>query len=306
MAVGVISHHECLLHTVEGRHPERPGRLHAIMDALVASGHDAVLQHFEAPLASREQLARVHRPEYLDSVFQSSPRDGEVWLDADTALNPHSLRAALRAAGAAARGVELVISGRVQRVFCSVRPPGHHAGPQRAMGFCIFNNIAVGAAHALHGLGIRRVAICDFDAHHGNGTEAMFRNESRVLLCSTFQHPFYPHTGHDTANDHIVNVPLVAGTRGDSFRAQVERYWLPALDAFRPEILMVSAGFDAHREDRLSDLMLTDADFRWVTTKLVELAQLHCQGRLVSVLEGGYALNALGRSVRTHLDVLLG
>ena len=286
-------------------HPECPQRLSAISDRLISAGLDVLLDHHDAPEATREQLTRVHRGHYVDQVVASAPNQGLVHLDPDTAMMQHTLTAALRAAGAAVLAVDLVASGRAANAFCAVRPPGHHAVPDRAMGFCIFNNIAVAAAHALAAYGLERVAIVDFDVHHGNGTEDIFRDDPRVMLCQTFQHPFYPYQGADTSCDHIVNVPLPGGTGSDGFRAAIDLAWLPALERFAPQMLFVSAGFDAHREDPLAYLELGDADYAWVTRRLLALADRHCQGRVVSTLEGGYALDALGRAAGEHVRALI-
>jgi acetoin utilization deacetylase AcuC-like enzyme len=212
----------------------------------------------------------------------------------------------LRAAGAVVLGVDLVMGEKVENAFCNIRPPGHHAERARAMGFCIFNNVAVGAAHALAHHGLQRVAIADFDVHHGNGTENIFHDEPRVMLCSTFQHPFYPYRGADSGNEHIINVPLSAGTGGVEFRASVMQHWLPALERFQPELLLISAGFDAHRDDDMAMLKLTEADYAWVTEVLKRIAEKYAQGRIVSALEGGYELHALGRSALAHIKVLTG
>lgn len=287
-------------------HPECPARLAAIQDRLISSGLDLVLLHHEAPAATREQLCRVHAPEYVESIFRMSPAEGRNWLDPDTCMNPHSLSAALHAAGAVVLGVDLVMSGRSTSAFCNVRPPGHHAESARAMGFCIFDNIAVGAAHALAAHGLQRVAIVDFDVHHGNGTEDIFRDQPNVMFCSTFQHPFYPYSGAETDSDHIINVPMAAGADGAAFRAAVESRWFPALEAFAPEMLLISAGFDAHVEDDIANLCLVENDYAWVTTELRRIADRHAGGRIVSSLEGGYALSALGRSAAAHIDALLG
>lgn len=302
----LISHRDCLLHVMDGFHPESPLRLKAIDDQLIASGLHAFLQHVDAPLATREQLERVHAPAYVDRIEALLPAQGLAYLDPDTALNPHSLQAALRAAGAVVLGVDLVLQGKAENVFCNIRPPGHHAGPDYAMGFCIFNNVAVGVAHALAQYGLERVAIADFDVHHGNGTEAIFKDDPRVILCSTFQHPFYPHCGADSGSGHVINVPLAAGTNGEGFREAVTRHWLPALERFRPEMVFISAGFDGHREDDMAGLMLVEADYAWVTQQVKAVAEKFARGRLVSVLEGGYALSALGRSAAAHVRVLCG
>jgi len=306
MQTAYITHPLCLRHEMGDDHPESPARIHAIEDRLIASGVMDYLQRHDAPEATREQLLRVHDADYVDSIAASAPQHGMVQLDPDTAMNPFSYPAALRAAGAAVLGVDLVMAGRAENAFCNIRPPGHHAERARAMGFCIFNNVAVGAAHALAQHGLRRVAIADFDVHHGNGTEDIFHDEPRVMLCSTFQHPFYPYRGAGSGNEHIVNVPLPAGTGGDGFRDAVTRHWMPALERFRPELLLISAGFDAHRDDEMAMLGLTEADYAWVTEKLKLVAQAHAQRRIVSVLEGGYELAALGRSVLAHLRVLGG
>ncbi|MEJ2360082.1 MAG: histone deacetylase family protein [Gammaproteobacteria bacterium] len=305
MPVAFISHPDCLLHDMGQWHPESPARLHAISDQLIASGLDLSLRHYEAPLASREQLCLAHSATYVDEVFATAPQHGMRMLDMDTSMNPHSLRAARRAAGAGILAVDLIQQGKIDAAFCSVRPPGHHAEHDRAMGFCIFNNVAVAAAYALSQYQLERMAIVDFDVHHGNGTEDIFQNEPRVLFCSSFQHPFYPHCGAETQNPHIVNVPLAAGSKGDEFRAAVSQHWLPALHAHRPQLVLVSAGFDAHREDDMAGLGLVEDDYAWVTSQIHELAQEYSHGHIVSMLEGGYALSALGRSVVAHIKALL-
>ena len=304
MQTAYITHPLCLKHDMGAHHPECPARIHAIEDQLIAAGLMDYLQRHDAPEASREQLLRVHDAAYVDSIASSAPQQGIVQLDGDTALNPFSYQAALRAAGAVVLGVDLVMGKKVANVFCNIRPPGHHAERARAMGFCVFNNVAVGAAHALAQHGLQRVAIADFDVHHGNGTENIFHDEPRVMLCSTFQHPFYPYCGADSGNEHIINVPLAAGTDGETFRAAVTEHWLPALERFQPELLLISAGFDAHRDDDMAMLRLTESDYKWVTETLKRIAEKHAQGRIVSVLEGGYELPALGRSALAHIREL--
>jgi len=304
MQTAFITHPDCFKHDMGGWHPESPARLAAIQDCLIEQRLYDLLQHHEAPRAGREQLARVHSEAHIERVFNAVPRQGLVQIDADTAMSPFSLEAALRAAGAVVLGVELVLSGKAANAFCSVRPPGHHATRNQPMGFCLFNNVAVGAAHALAAHGLARVAIADFDVHHGNGTEDIFDEEPRVMLCSTFQHPFYPYSGADSGSDHIINVPLPSGTDGTGFRAAVEEHWLPALEGFAPQLLVISAGFDAHRDDNMAGLALVEEDYAWITSQLKILADKHCQGRIVSSLEGGYNLNALGRSVAAHIRVL--
>lgn len=306
MHTAYITHPACLKHDMGADHPECPARIQAIEDQLIASGMLPFLDHHQAPRASEAQLARVHERGYIRMIFDQAPSTGLIQLDGDTAMNPHSLDAALHAAGAAVLGVDLVMSGRAENAFCNIRPPGHHAGRSSSAGFCIFNNVAVAAAHALEQYGLKRVAIADFDVHHGNGTEDIFHNDPRVMLCSTFRHPYYPYCGADSGNEHIINVPLPAGTAGEGFRAAVTEQWLPALERFQPEMLLVSAGFDAHREDDMGGFGLKEADYIWVSEKIKEIAVRHAAGRIVSVLEGGYALHALGRSAVAHIRVLSG
>jgi acetoin utilization deacetylase AcuC-like enzyme len=307
MPFALISHPECARHRVPGHHPEHAERLAAIEDRLLASGLDMLVQHHDAPEVTREQLLRVHSPDYLHYIDESAPDGDDVVCvdEGDTLMTAHTLSAARRAAGAAVLGVDLVMTGQAWGAFCNVRPPGHHAERDRAMGFCIFNNVAVGAAHALVRHGLERVAIVDFDVHHGNGTEAIFGNDGRVLFCSTFQHPFYPHTGHDADTRNLVDVPLPAGTDGAGFRQAVAERWFPALDAFEPELVLISAGFDGHVEDDMSGFALTDDDYAWVTRELARIAFRHASGRVVSCLEGGYALSALGRATVAHIKALI-
>jgi acetoin utilization deacetylase AcuC-like enzyme len=300
-----ISHPECLKHDMGPYHPESPQRLLAIQKALESAKLYTKLQYHDAPLASDKQLNRIHPAEYVASIRNSSPQSGLQFLDADTAMNPHTLNAALRAAGAVVKAVDLLMAQQANNAFCAVRPPGHHAESARAMGFCIFNNVAVGVAHALSEYRLERAAILDFDVHHGNGTEDIFGNNSAVLLCSTFQHPFYPHCGTDNRYNNCINVPLAEGSNGAVFRKAVTDHWLPAVDAFKPEIIFISAGFDAHQEDDMANLRFDDADYVWITQQIRLWAEKHAQGRIVSVLEGGYSLNALGRCVAQHIGTLL-
>jgi len=304
MSAAFITHPDCLRHDMGAYHPERPARLTAIEDQLIASGIGQYLTRYEAPLATDEQLARVHPADYVRAIRAAAPESGTVHLDPDTAMNPWTLQAALRAAGAAVMAIDLVLTKKHNAAFCSVRPPGHHACRARPMGFCIFNNVAVAARHAVHAHGLERVAIIDFDVHHGNGTEDIFEGDPQVLMASTFQHPFYPYSGAEDAATNMVNIPLAAGTGSSGFRDAVARFWLPALEDFRPELVLFSAGFDAHAEDDMAMLRFADADYAWVTGQIKALADRHAQGRVVSVLEGGYALSALGRSVVQHLRVL--
>jgi acetoin utilization deacetylase AcuC-like enzyme len=301
-----ITHSGCVKHDMGEFHPESPERLGAINDRLIAAGLLPCFEQHEAGFATRLQLERVHSATHVENIFSSSPRHGIVHLDPDTAMNPFTLDAALGGAAAAILGVDLVMRDRAPNAFCAIRPPGHHAERDRPMGFCFFNNIAVAAAHAIETYGLDRVAILDFDVHHGNGTEQIFKNEPRVLFCSTFQHPFYPYQGADTVSDHIVNIPLPAGSDGARFREAITSRCIPAFDAFRPELILISAGFDAHREDPLANLRLVENDYAWVTQQMMTLADRHCGGRIVAVLEGGYNTDALGRSVAEHLRVLGG
>ena len=287
-------------------HPERAERLTAIEDQLIASGVEQFLRRYDAPLATDEQLARVHPMEYVQAIRQVAPEEGTVHLDPDTAMNPHSLDAALRAAGAAVLATDLVMRGEVQNAFCSVRPPGHHACRARPMGFCIFNNVAVAARHAIHAHGVKRVAIVDFDVHHGNGTEDIFERDPHVLMVSIFQHPFYPYCGTEDPAPNMVNVPLAAGAGSKQFREAVMAHWIPALENFAAELLLFSAGFDAHIEDDMAMLRFVDSDYGWVTERIKAIADRQAKGRMVSMLEGGYALSALGRSVTQHVRVLAG
>ncbi len=306
MSTAFITHGDCLKHDMGAGHPEQPARLSAIEDQLISSGIDGYLHRHEAPLATDEQLVRVHPVEYVRAIREAAPEFGTVHLDPDTAMNPHSLNAALRAAGAAVLAVDLVVEKKTQNAFCSVRPPGHHACRARPMGFCIFNNVAVAACHAIEEHGLKRVAIIDFDVHHGNGTEEIFAGNPAVLMASTFQHPFYPYSGTEMPASNMVNVPLAAGAGSKQFQEAVTRYWLPALDEFEPQLVLFSAGFDAHIEDDMAMLQLKDADYRWVTEQVKAVADRHAKGRIVSMLEGGYSLSALGRSVVQHLRVLAG
>jgi acetoin utilization deacetylase AcuC-like enzyme len=306
MSIAFITHPACLLHDMGSHHPECPGRITAIEDQLIASGIAQYLTRHEAPLATREQLARVHDTDYLDDVEAAAPARGIVHLDPDTAMNPHTLQAAAGAAGAAVLATDLVAGGQFKTAFCCVRPPGHHATRTRAMGFCLYNNVAVGMAHALAVHGIERIAIVDFDVHHGNGTEDIFSDHPQVIMLGTFQHPFYPYSGVSNVAPNMYNVPLAAGSDGKVFRAAVEQHWLAPLEEFAPEMIYISAGFDAHREDELASLKFREDDYAWVTRVLRDVADRHAQGRIVSVLEGGYALSALGRSVVAHLRALDG
>ncbi len=305
MRTAYISHTACLQHDTGTGHPECAARLSAIQDRLLAAHLYDFLQHHEAPAATEEQLLRVHDAAYLQWVTASAPQQGLAYLDPDTPICPQSLEAARRAAGAVVHATDLVMQDDLDNAFCAVRPPGHHAEHNRAMGFCIYNNAAVGAAHALSVHGLERVAILDFDVHHGNGTEDIFSDDERVMLCSTFQHPFYPYTRFQEDGARIICAPLDATAGSVEFHAAVEEKWLPALHRFKPQMIFVSAGFDAHIEDDMSGVSLKEADYRWVTEQIIDIADAYSAGRVVSTLEGGYALSALARSVEAHLRVLM-
>jgi acetoin utilization deacetylase AcuC-like enzyme len=299
-----ITHRDCWRHDMGAHHPECPERLGAIQDRLIASGLDLYLSYHDAPLVEMEQLQRVHPRSYIDSLQASAPSTGIVHVDPDTAMSPGTWQAALRAAGAGVLATDIVMRRETPNAFCAVRPPGHHAERAKAMGFCFFNNIAVAAKHAIDQWGLKRVAIVDFDVHHGNGTEDIFSGDERVLMVGTFQHPFYPYCGTENPAANMCNVPVKAGTRGDAFREIVTSTWLPRLKEFAPEMIFISAGFDAHYEDDMASLGLVESDYAWVTEQIKALAREYAQGRIVSILEGGYALSALARSVAAHIKVL--
>jgi len=305
MTLGIISNTRCKLHEMGDSHPEQPARLDAIEDQLLDSGLEALVSRYKAPKVTREQLLAAHDARYIELVYEVAPEEGMIWLDGDTAMNPHSLAAAEYAAGAAVMGVDLVMQGEVGQVFCPVRPPGHHAVKRGAMGFCIFSNVAIAAYHAINHWQLERVAIVDFDVHHGNGTEDIVSGDDRILLCSSFQHPFYPGTGADTNVPNIVNMPLPAGTDGATFRKVMKEQCLPRVQQFAPQLILISAGFDAHRADHLAMLNLVEDDYAWITGELMQLAALSAEGRIVSCLEGGYNLQALASSVEAHLRAML-
>lgn len=302
----LYTHVSCLQHDPGPDQPESPGRLRAVLQAL---DHDrfAALDRIEAPRATREQLLRVHTAEHIDRILGTVPESGTVRLDEDTLMSPGSAEAALHAAGALVAAVDAVLGPQGGRAFCAVRPPGHHATPDRAMGFCLFNNVAVAAAHAIAVHGLKRVAIADFDVHHGNGTQDIFEREPRVLFLSSHQMPLYPETGREDERGagNIVNGPLSPGDGSYAFRELWEGVLLPRMHAFKPQLVLVSAGFDAHRNDPLADLRLGSEDYAWITSRLVNVADAHAQGRLVSTLEGGYNLLALATSVAAHVGELM-
>ena len=306
MLSAYITHADCARHEMGEHHPECPERLGAINDQLLVKGLLDYMNHYDAPLATVEQLGRAHATAYVREIIAASPSEGYHRVDPDTQMNPYTVKAALRAAGAAVYATELVVSGEVPTAFCCVRPPGHHAERSEAMGFCFFNNAAVGIRHALDVLNIERVALIDFDVHHGNGSEDIFRGDDRVLMCSISERGLYPFTGEEAIGPNMVNIGLPTRSGGDKFREAVTTHWIPALEAFRPELIYISAGFDAHREDDMGNLGFVEADYEWVTQQLMTLAARHCQGRVISCLEGGYVLSPLARSATAHVRALIG
>jgi len=306
MATYLFTHPACLGHDPGAGHPERPARLASVLKAL--SGPEfATLQRREAPLATTEQLARAHPPRYVDAVLEAFPKEGYVQLDGDTIISPGSKDAALRAAGALVAATDAVMAGEASNAFCAVRPPGHHAEPMRPMGFCLFNNVVVAARHARAQHGVRKVAVMDFDVHHGNGTETQALADADLFYASTHQSPLYPGSGmHNHAgHPNVVNAPLPPRSGSSEFRAAMSEQVLPAMRAFAPEFVIISAGFDAHQADPLAELKLTEDDFAWATEQLLQVAREHAAGRLVSALEGGYDLDALGRSAQAHVRALM-
>jgi acetoin utilization deacetylase AcuC-like enzyme len=308
MATAFYSPPQCRAHDMGPGHPECPQRLDAINDHLRATGLDVALEHRDAPEATLAQLERAHDALYVQEIkalLEILAANGESKaLDPDTAAGPGTWGAAMRAAGAAVAATDAVIAGQVENAFCAVRPPGHHATRGEAMGFCFFNNVAVAARHALDVHGLQRVAIVDFDVHHGNGTEDIIAGDDRILMVSIFQHPLYPYSGEQPKGDNMVNVPIPPYTRGGEVREMIEALWMPRLEQFKPQMVFISAGFDAHREDQLAQLGLVEADYEWITRRVKQVADRHAGGRIVSCLEGGYALSALSRSVAAHLKVL--
>jgi acetoin utilization deacetylase AcuC-like enzyme len=312
---GYFTHPDCRRHDMGRGHPECPQRLDAIEDRMIASRLADAVDRREAPLASPDLLELAHTRMHVASILglaeelqaqeQAGGRD-LLQIDPDTAMNQYTWNAVLRAAGAAIAATDAVMAGELENAFCAVRPPGHHACRDRAMGFCIFNNVAVAARYALERHGLARVAVVDFDVHHGNGTEDILSGDPRVLMVGLFQHPFYPYSGFGAHADNMVNLPVPAYTKGPKIRELIEQHWLPRLEEFKPEMIFVSAGFDAHRDDDLGQLGLVEADYTWITGQIKDVAQRHAKGRIVSCLEGGYNLDALGRSVEAHVRALAG
>ena len=306
MLTAYITHPSSLLHEMGEGHPECPARCMAIQDRLLARGLLDLMVPYTAPAADDVQLRRVHDALHIAEVKSAAPESGYRHLDPDTAMNCHTLDAALHAAGAAVLAAEIVARGEASSAFCNIRPPGHHATRHEAMGFCFFNNVAVGIAHALAECGIKRIALVDFDVHHGNGSEDIFAGDERVLMVSTFERGLYPMSGEIALGPNLRNVPLDPRSGSEGLKTAVQEHWLPALEEFKPEMIFVSAGFDAHREDEMARLGWTDSDYGWITRQIADVAARHAKGRIVSVLEGGYALSALARSVEAHVRVLIG
>lgn len=304
MTIAIISHPDCLLHQPGDGHPERPERVRVIQEALSTYAFNPPAVFYEAPLALPEQLLRVHPKHYIDWITSIIPQQDIIAIDADTMVSPFTLKAALRAAGAAVLAVDLVMQQKAQVVFCNVRPPGHHAEREKAMGFCFFNNVAIGVMHAKAVYGVKKIAIIDFDVHHGNGTHDIFQRDKTVLYCSSFEHPLYPGYEPEVDSSHILSIPLSAGTTGEIYRAKVKALWLDQIAQFAPELIFFSAGFDAHRLDPLANIELTVADYVWLTEEIAKIAKVHCQGRMISILEGGYNLNALAECVPAHVDAM--
>ncbi|WP_323011446.1 histone deacetylase family protein [Castellaniella sp.] len=301
-----ITHPACRLHEMGDWHPESPSRLDAVSDQLVASGLMGFLMPQQARSAQPEDVLRIHTPDYLDFLRRHSPAEGYFPVDPDTVMNSHTLDAAWAAAGAGLTALDEILTGQAKTAFCAIRPPGHHARPSQALGFCFFNNIAIAARYAQDCYGLDRVAIVDFDVHHGNGTEEVFVHDERVMMCSFYQYPLFPDTRQENVGPNMINVPVDAYSDGQVVRDIVTARWLPALRRFQPQLVLISAGFDAHREDDMGSLKLVEADYAWITQRLVEVADESAQGRIVSFLEGGYDLSSLGRSAVAHVRALGG
>ncbi|GAA6173311.1 histone deacetylase family protein [Colwellia sp. KU-HH00111] len=317
MTVGIIGHYKCGEHDMGEHHPENGKRLTAISDQLIRSGLDYVVRQFDAKPIDKSLLSLAHTQEYIDFVIKNAPNEGEPSFSVgeDALMNSKTLTSTLLSAGAAVDAVDLVMSETLTSAFCASRPPGHHAEHNKGMGFCFFNNVAIAAAYARKKYQLKRVAIVDFDVHHGNGTEDIIRNHFPVvdstsdgayLFCSSYQYPFYPFDIQQSDTPPVINTPLAATTKGEEFRKAITEHWLPALNKFKPEMIFISAGFDAHIEDDMSHVSLTESDYRWVTDELKTIAEEYANGRIVSLLEGGYNLSALGRSVVAHINGLIG
>ena len=303
MTTAYISHPDFMKHEMGRHHPECPERIQAIEDQLIQSRLDGHLKRIDPPLATEADITRVHSEDHLAFIKSKAPTSGYAMIDGDTIMNSSTWNVSLRAAGAAIAAVASVMKGDVNNAFCAVRPPGHHAEPHRSMGFCVFNTIAIATRYAIEQYDLDRVAVIDFDVHHGNGTEAAFIDDPHVLMCSFFQHPFYPYSGLE-GGDNMVNIPLPASTSGKLVREMISKIWIPRLQEFKPQLIMISAGFDAHREDDLGQMGLVEDDYVWITQQLMNVANQSCDGKIVSCLDGGYNLSAFGRSVAAHLKTL--
>ena len=303
MTTAYIIHPDFMKHEMGRHHPECPERIQAIEDQLIQSRLDGHLKRIDPPLATEADITRVHSEDHLAFIKSKAPTSGYAMIDGDTIMNTATWNVSLRAAGAAIAAVDAVMKGEVNNAFCAIRPPGHHAEPHRSMGFCVFNTIAIATRYALEQYDLDRVAVIDFDVHHGNGTEAAFIDDPHVLMCSFFQHPFYPYSGLE-GGDNMVNIPLPASTSGKVVREMISKIWIPRLQEFKPQLIMISAGFDAHREDDLGQMGLVEDDYVWITQQLMNVANQTCEWKIVSCLEGGYNLSALGRSVVAHLKTL--
>ncbi|MBU2871060.1 histone deacetylase family protein [Colwellia sp. E2M01] len=316
MTVGIIGHYKCSEHDMGDHHPENGKRLSAISDQLIRSGLDYVVRQFDSKPIDKKLLSLAHTTEYIDFVLNNAPKEGDdkFVVGPDSVMNEKSLTSILYSAGAAVDAVDLVMDNTLTSAFCTTRPPGHHAEHDKGMGFCFFNNVAIAAAYAKQQYGLKRVAIVDFDVHHGNGTEDIIRNHFKAtpeddkgyLFCSSYEYPLFPFEVTESDIPPIINTPLPATTKGEQFREKLTAHWLPALHKFKPELILISAGFDAHIEDEMSQVSLTEADFRWITDEVKKIATEYSQGRIISVLEGGYAPSALGRSVVAHINGLIG
>lgn len=305
MTIAIISHTDCELHEAGDQHPERPQRVKVINAAINHFPFKSPLTFYQAPLATHDQLITVHDKNYVDWIISISPKHEMIGIDADTWMNPNTLQAALRAAGSLPFAVDLIMQKQAQVAFCNIRPPGHHAEREKAMGFCFFNNIAIGVMHAFSTYQLERIAIIDFDVHRGNGTQDIFQRDKRVLYCSSFQHPLYPGYEEEMDNAHILSVPLAAGTTSDEFREKIAQAWFDKIATFKPQLIFFSAGFDAHVNDPLADLKLTEADYVWLTTQIAKIAKVHCDGRMISALEGGYNLDVLAQCVPAHINAMI-
>ena len=302
-----ITHPDCSLHNMRNWHPESSKRLAAIHDRLCLTDLIWCLKEMNAPQATEEDILRCHQADYVNFIRANIPSEGYFNIDnEETSLNPHTWSAALRAAGAGILAVDELMQGRAKNAFCSVRPPGHHAESNKSMGFCFINNAAVAARYAIDKYDVSRIAIVDFDVHHGNGTEQIFANDPHVEMFSFFQHPFFPYSGAEEVTSNMHNVPLKAYSGRQEIEEAVKTVWLPMMNAFQPELIVICAGFDAHRDDDMGQMMLVEQDFVWLTKELMAVADRHCHGRIISLLEGGYNLNALARSAVEHIRALAG